>query len=52
MDERYEKGQTLKELGWIWRDIARELDPDFAKDPNASTERMRIGVRRMMRSKK
>jgi hypothetical protein len=52
MGERNSDAVELREIGWSWRDIARKLDPNFAQDPAAAIERIRIGVRRAKRLKK
>lgn len=52
MDEKYERAAELYRLGWKWRDIAREVDMDFAKDTRASIHRVRMGTMRLLRSKK
>jgi hypothetical protein len=50
MDETYKSGALLRELGESWREITRQLDPDYAKEPEAAMHRMRVGVQRYLRS--
>lgn len=48
----YEAAAVLWEGGASWRELARKYDPDFATDPERAIDRMRKGVKSLMRSKK
>jgi hypothetical protein len=52
MDERYGIAAMLHEQGESYRQVARQKDPNFAKDPDAATERMRLGIRRFKQAQK
>lgn len=52
MDEWYGSAAILHRQGASYRECARQKDPEFAKDPDAATEKMRIGIRRWERSQK
>jgi hypothetical protein len=51
-DQRNREAARLKELGWSWRDIAKKLDPDFAKNPKRARNRVRVGASSVPSSKK
>jgi hypothetical protein len=44
--EILDQAKALRKGGLTWRDIAQRLDPEFHKDPEAASERIRIGVYR------
>jgi hypothetical protein len=52
MDELYGNAAILHAQGMSYREIARQKDANFAKDPDAAAERMRIGIRRIRQTKK
>lgn len=52
LSDRNSTAIKLRELGWSYREIAKKLDPEFAKSPAAATETVRSALRRMKRSKK
>jgi hypothetical protein len=46
-DRRTQRAETLRhavEQGLTWREIAEKYDPDFLKDPEVATERIRVAV--------
>jgi hypothetical protein len=52
MDELYGNAAILHAQGMSYREIARQKDANFANDPDAAAERMRIGIRRIRQTKK
>jgi len=52
MDEWYGSAAILHRQGVSYRECARQKDPEFEKDPDAATLKMRIGIRRWERSHK
>ncbi|MGC1977402.1 MAG: hypothetical protein WA671_11865, partial [Candidatus Sulfotelmatobacter sp.] len=49
LEERNSSAAKLREAGMSYRNIARRLDPNFAKDPRTATEKVRSALRRMKR---
>ena len=45
MKQRNSRILELKGLGWTVRQIAEDVDPNFAKDPHAAMDRVRIAAR-------
>lgn len=52
MDERDKMVVILRARGKSWREIATQLVSDFAKNPEAAMNKVRLGYRRAMNSKK
>jgi hypothetical protein len=46
-EEMWRKARALHEGGLCWRDVARLLDPDFAKSPKAAMARIIRGARQV-----